>query len=213
MFSLGAALGVVYWRDPRIHQLGNHGWKGALHASLALPATYLINSLSYGGEDVRRMAQEEHVGGGSVVDLGCGVGMSTREGGVGVDASEEMVRVGKKLFPGKELVVGNAEWFGEEGMCDVCTSFFLLHEAPPSARGRIVRNAARIAREKVVVLDISPDKMPSRWMLEGEPYLEGYLSSIEEEMRSLSQEVGGRLEAEDVIERRARCWVIHLSRT
>jgi len=94
-----------YWFDNRIHTLGNAGFMGALHAAIAPLSTKLIDQIAYGGVDIRKQVAKELyflVGKAKarVVDLCCGVGISTRalsdvfhdaETVMGIDTSAEMV--------------------------------------------------------------------------------------------------------------------------
>jgi hypothetical protein len=43
-----------YWFDQRIHNLGNIGVTGALHAAIAALATNVIDKVAYGGMDIRQ---------------------------------------------------------------------------------------------------------------------------------------------------------------
>jgi LPS O-antigen subunit length determinant protein (WzzB/FepE family) len=56
---------------------------------------------------------------------------------------------------------------------------FALHEMPRSAQIKVIQNAINIANKEVVIVDISPDYIPSNLMLSGEPYLPEYLKNIE----------------------------------
>ena len=49
-----------------------------------------------------------------------------------------------------------------------------MHEMPGDARRRVLRNALRLAREKVLVVDIWPGFEPSPMMLSGAPLALGY---------------------------------------
>lgn len=203
-------MGVAYWKDPRIHQLGNYGPKGRIHASLANAATRAINLLSYDGKDIRKEVIQTEVEGaeGGCVDLGCGVGFSTQRGGIGVDESPAMLWQAENNFPSTTFERGNAETWGEEDMCGVCSLFFVLHEAPFSGRQRILENAVRIAGKRVVVLDIAPEKTPSKWMLEGEPYLTEYLVRIQDQIQETAIRKEMRLSTKKIVEGRATCWVL-----
>tara|TARA_B100000683_G_scaffold277662_1_gene337784 strand:- start:3833 stop:4546 length:714 start_codon:yes stop_codon:yes gene_type:complete len=175
---------VPYYRDPRIHSMGN----GRLHAELAPAATRLINAVSYGGRDVRREILDHHVRGtGTVVDLACGVGMSTSDGALGIDTSEDMIACARRRNGANaSFEVGNAETWGEPLSYDVVTVFFALHEMPSCARRAVLRNAFRLAKKRVVVADIAPEKVPSRLMLAGEPFLVEYQHSIRSELAALT---------------------------
>ena len=80
-----------YWFDPRIHNFGNTGIGGLFHSVVAPLATKLIDKLAYDDRDIRDEISSmlaNYGDGGSVVkgteeelkilDIGCGVGMSTR---------------------------------------------------------------------------------------------------------------------------------------
>ena len=56
---------------------------------------------------------------------------------------------------------------------------FSLHEMPKHAQKKIVLNAKRIAKNEVLIMDISPNYKPSSLMLSGEPYLINYKRNIE----------------------------------
>lgn len=95
-----------YWFDTRIHELGNTGFWGAVHAAVSPLATKVVDVVSYHGVDVRQQLAQElstvvHKQKARVLDLCCGVGMSTRAlqsafpdatAVVGMDTSKEMVR-------------------------------------------------------------------------------------------------------------------------
>mmetsp|Transcript_37851 Transcript_37851/g.79262 ORF Transcript_37851/g.79262 Transcript_37851/m.79262 type:complete len:333 (-) Transcript_37851:427-1425(-) len=100
-----------YWSRPDIHTFGNMGFGGALHAAMAPIATKIIDVKAYGGVDVRLNISHElralvDKPGARVVDLCCGVGMSTRalesafhdaEYVVGVDTSDEMINMANAI--------------------------------------------------------------------------------------------------------------------
>ena len=56
---------------------------------------------------------------------------------------------------------------------------FALHEMPRSARLKVLANAKRIAKKKVIFVDIDPSYTPSEAMLEGEPYVKEYQRNID----------------------------------
>ena len=81
----------------------------------------------------------------------------------------------------------NAEATGlASGAFDVVCAAFLLHEAPAAGRAKIIADARRLLRPggTFVVLDIARSYSPSPVMLSGEPYIDGYLENIEEDMTS-----------------------------
>ena len=77
-----------------------------------------------------------------------------------------------------QFSVGNAETYGQTDSFDVVTVFFALHEMPVDAIVRVLDNAMRVSRKRVVICDISPRKVPSKLMLTGEPYLLEYQKNI-----------------------------------
>jgi SAM-dependent methyltransferase len=148
---------AVYWYDPRIHVWGNTGVRGAIHAAFAPLATYVIDQLSYEGFDPRKAVHATIDPSASVLDLCCGTGFSSARGATGVDTSGEMLSVARLRRPDCTFVRGNAEKFGNTDSFDVVTVMFATHEAPAAGRRRILRNAARIARREVIVVDIDPN--------------------------------------------------------
>lgn len=107
-----------YWFDTRIHTLGNHGFWGAVHAAVCPLATKVIDVASYQGIDVRQQLAQElstmvHKQQARVLDLCCGVGISTRalqnafpdaSAVVGMDTSKEMVAMATFLTEHMKLV-------------------------------------------------------------------------------------------------------------
>lgn len=206
--ALQASAFVPYWRDPRIHNMGNVGLGGGIHAAMAPIATHLIDRLAYGGVDVRKAVLAEHLRpDDDVADFGCGTGFSTAPSGTGVDASSEMRSVAKWVHPDKSFVSGNIESWGAPASHDVVTLMFVLHEAPRSARRRILRNAVRVARGKVVVADIVPTYQPSSTMLTGEPFVLDYLEHIDADVAIVAKKTRRTVAVQDVLGR-VRTWVL-----
>jgi len=183
-----------YYRDPRVHFLGDT----ALHAGIARVGTRLIDELAYDGEDVRKSLLSCIPRNVSVIDLCCGTGTSTAVPGVGVDTSEHMVREARwRRGRHGRFVVGNAETYGDRDSFDVATLFFCLHEMPRGARRRVLQNAHRISKGRVMMLDIGNTYTPSRAMSASEPYLTDYLENILEDVApyepKIHHVVNGRL--------------------
>ncbi|MBA45797.1 MAG: hypothetical protein CMB31_04340 [Euryarchaeota archaeon] len=168
---------VPYWSNKNIHNLGNTGPLGNLHAMTAPIMTKFIDRAAYGGRNIREEVYNTFEG--EVLDMCCGTGFSTKPGSVGIDTSLEMLRFSKIFNPGSEYLYGNAERFGKDGEFDTVSIMFAFHEMPTSAHEKIIRNAIRVARKKVVVVDISKDYKPTKAMLSGEPYLLNYLDNFE----------------------------------
>ena len=66
----------------------------------------------------------------------------------------------------------------QDGSCDIATVMFGFHEMPADARRRVLRNALRIARKKVLIVDIWPGFQPTAMMLSGEPFVLDYLANV-----------------------------------
>ena len=166
-----------YWNNRNIHNLGNTGPLGNLHAMTAPIMTKFIDRAAYGGRNIREEVYNTFEG--EVLDMCCGTGFSTKPGNTGIDTSLEMLRFSKIFNPGSEYIYGNAETYGKDDEFDVVSIMFAFHEMPTSAHEKIIRNAIRVARKKVVVVDISKDYNPTKAMLSGEPYLMNYLDNFE----------------------------------
>ncbi len=166
-----------YWNNRNIHNLGNTGALGNLHAMTAPIMTKFIDRAAYGGRNIREEVYNTFEG--DVLDMCCGTGFSTKPGNTGIDTSLEMLRFSKIFNPGSEYSYGNAESYGKDDEFDTVSIMFAFHEMPTSAHEKIIRNAIRVARKKVVVVDISKDYNPTKAMLSGEPYLLNYLDNFE----------------------------------
>ncbi len=117
---------------------------------------------------------------GKVLDMCCGTGFSTKPGNIGIDTSLDMLRFSKIFNPGNDYRYGNAERFGKDDEFDTVSIMFAFHEMPTDAHEKIIRNAIRVARKKVVIVDLSKDYEPTNAMLSGgEPYLLNYLKNFE----------------------------------
>lgn len=177
---------LPYWRNNKIHNLGNTGPLGNLHAATAPLMTKFIDKTAYGGRNVREEVYNTFEG--DVLDMCCGTGFSTvptvmrastARRSVGIDTSPEMLRFARLFNPDSAYKWGNAETFGDDEEFDTVSIMFSLHEMPRDAYRNVIRNAIRVARNKVVIVDISSDYKPSRRMLSGEPYLADYLKKFD----------------------------------
>lgn len=209
LFCASQVVAVVpYWRDPRIHNLGNTGVGGGVHAAIAPLATWMIDEFAYGGVNVRRRVHGLIPSNKRVVDLCCGTGFSATPHArtLGVDTSEQMLRIARLHNAHSNFVHGNAEWWGERDMCDVVTLMYGLHEMPRIARLRVIRNCMRLARERVYILDISPRYSPGSLMLSGEPFLLDYLKHVEEDIGSMAHH--WNVSVHVLVENQVTLWVL-----
>ncbi len=180
-------LSKPYYYNPNIHNFGNVGFGGKIHANLANQATKIIDQIRYNGKNIRSEILNPYIKNNkSIVDLCCGVGISTAPGQIGIDTSKEMLEVArensKKSKSNSIFYFGNAETFRPKKNPDIVTCMFAFHEMPAYAQIRVINNALMIAKEEFVIVDIAPNyknKEPSTIMLSGEPYLMDYLNNIE----------------------------------
>ena len=57
---------------------------------------------------------------------------------------------------------------------------FAFHEMPNYAHHKIIKNAKKITKHDILIVDISPNYSPSKLMLIGEPYLLNYKATIQD---------------------------------
>ena len=223
-----------YWDDPRIHAFGNSGWSGRIHAMLAPSITKLIDNRAYGGIDIRKDINKQLQSDGGYnytsVDFACGTGMSTHERSIGVDTSKEMLDIARyrterpnylhKPPPSYSIsnqtttndktlgrfFEGNVEGWGDDKSFDLVTCMFAFHEMPQYARQRVLQNAMRVARHRIVIVDISPDYIPSKSMLSGEPYVLEYLENIDKNMESVNGTYGFILQRNTIVDGHVTMW-------
>jgi len=196
-----------YPYDNRIHNFGNVGLGGKIHAEMAPFVTRGIDKKAYGGVDIRKMVYENIPKEYSILDMCCGVGLSTRITSdfdrpnytIGIDTSPQMInkarRLNQKLKNGnynhnnlRKFYLGNAENYGslEKIEFDVVTCMFAFHEMPEYAHHKIINNALKIAKKEVIILDIAPNYKSNMIMRSGEPFIEEYQKSIQNTMHSYS---------------------------
>ena len=147
---------------------------------------------AYDGVDLRKKICQEISPDLSVVDLCCGSGYSTVPWGTGVDTSDKFLQIARFRAINiprmtQKFEKGNAETWGETNSFDVVTCMFATHEMPRTARLNVLRNAKRIARKKVIFVDLDPNYTPSEAMLEGEPYILEYRKNIDSDFRSATK--------------------------
>ena len=178
---------IPYWYDKTIHNLGNSGIGGTIHAIAAPLATKIIDVAAYDNVNIREKIYKNLKG--DILDLCCGVGYSTKPGSVGIDTSLEMLRFSKFYNPGSDYRFGNAEKYGKDDEFDIVTCMFAFHEIPKKGHIKIIQNAKRIARNKVIIVDISTNYSPSKSMLSGEPYVLDYINSIDETLSDFNKTI------------------------
>ena len=177
---------------PKIHNLGNVGLPGAIHAELAPAFTKLIDIKAYTGRNIRQeiINKLQNNRSNKILDLCCGVGISTAE--YGIDTSPQMINKAKRVFPNKKFVAENAENILKSKHLeffvnvDIVTCMFAFHEMPEYAHQKIINNSLHLASKEVLIIDLSPEYKSSKFMRDGEPYLLEYQSTIEKTMDKLN---------------------------
>ena len=128
---------------------------------------------------IRELIIEAQGHGKRILDIGCGDGYSTSstEGSVGIDLSKNNIISAKELFPNKVFKHSfiNAKDLDEE--YDIVTCMFYLHDVPQYLRTKIIDSAIEIAKERVVIVDISPDYMMEAEMLERNRNIPDYIDN------------------------------------
>lgn len=177
-----------YYYDRRIHNFGNIGLGGQVHSLLAPYATKLIDDKCYNSVNIRQAILSSYNHNfynnyerlPKLIDLCCGTGTSTYPGQLGIDSSEQMLRIAKKNNKNTQFIKNNAENYGQPQEFDTATLMFAFHEMPNYAHHKIIKNAKKITKHDIIIVDISPSYSPSKLMLSGEPYLLNYKATIQQ---------------------------------
>lgn len=191
------SLNVPYYYNPKMHSFGNIGLGGKIHATLAPYASRAIDFIRYDGRNIREEIMQPYVEQNkTILDMCCGVGISTPKGAIGIDTSHEMLKVARQIdynnYKNKHFKFANAETYRPSVPIDIVTCMFAFHEMPLQAQIRVIHNALMIANEEFIIVDISPNyknKNPPKIMLAGEPYLINYLNNIEKMLYDFEETV------------------------
>ena len=185
-----------YYYDRRIHNFGNIGLGGKIHSLLAPYATKLIDDKCYNSVNIRQSIlssynqdfYNKHERVPKLIDLCCGTGSSTATNQLGIDTSDEMLSAATLSAATlsaatlsaatTQFIKGNAENYGQPQEFDTATLMFAFHEMPNYAHHKIIKNAKKITKHDILIVDISPNYSPSKLMLSGEPYLLNYKATI-----------------------------------
>jgi ubiquinone/menaquinone biosynthesis C-methylase UbiE len=186
-------ISTKYYHDPRIHNFGNIGLGGQIHSMLAPYATKVIDNKCYNSINIRQLILSKYTQDfyknneklPKIIDLCCGTGTSTATNQLGIDSSLPMITQAKKIHNNKQaiktqFIIGNAENYGKSQEFDTATLMFAFHEMPNYAHHKIIKNAKKITKHDIIIVDISPNYSPSNLMLIGEPYLLNYKATIHE---------------------------------
>ena len=193
-------ISTKYYYDPRIHNFGNIGLGGHIHSMLAPYATKVIDNKCYNSVNIRQYIlskynqdfYKNHERLPKIIDLCCGTGTSTATNQLGIDTSEAMIskaltskakinnQQSLKARTHTQFIIGNAENYGKSQEFDTATIMFAFHEMPNYAHHKIIKNAKKITKHAIIIVDINPNYSPSKLMLIGEPYLLNYKATIHE---------------------------------
>ena len=176
-----------YWFNPNIHNLGNIGIGGKIHAETAYFATILIDNIRYNGRNIREEIYSNYKN-DKVLDFCCGTGISTGPNSIGIDSSIEMINVAKRDRT-KTFYCANAENFNPGEKIDVVTCMFAFHEMPLQGQINVKKNMEKIAKKEICIVDISSSYIPKKLMLSGEPYLTDYLNNIDNLLIDYDKEI------------------------
>jgi ubiquinone/menaquinone biosynthesis C-methylase UbiE len=186
-------ISTKYYYDPRIHNFGNIGLGGQIHSMLAPYATKVIDNKCYNSVNIRQYILSKYTQDfykkyeklPKIIDLCCGAGTSTATYQLGIDSSLPMITQAKKIHNNKQaiktqFIIGNAENYGKSQEFDTATLMFAFHEMPNYAHHKIIKNAKKITKHAIIIVDINPNYSPSKLMLIGEPYLLNYKATIQQ---------------------------------
>ena len=190
MISITIALFSVvpYYYNPNIHNLGNIGMGGKIHANIAPFATRVIDLVRYKGINIRKEIMSDYSE-NCVLDLCCGIGKSTTQIGTGIDTSPEMIKIAKLTNKNSEFKVANAENYIPDKSYNIVTCMFAFHEMPIEAQYKVIENAIKIAKNEVIIVDIARNYKPKEIMLKGEPYLIDYLENIDNILSNFDKKI------------------------
>lgn len=199
--TISTRIPTKYYYDSRIHNFGNIGLGGHIHSLLAPYATKMIDDKCYNSINIRQVIlskynqefYKNHEKLPKIIDLCCGTGTSTTTNQLGIDTSEAMINQAiinqaklnqatknnnTKHSLQTQFLKGNAENYGQPQEFDTATLMFAFHEMPNYAHHKIIKNAKKITKHDIIIVDINPNYKPSALMLSGEPYLLNYKTTI-----------------------------------
>lgn len=204
---------------PAIHNFGNIGFLGRIHAKSARIATFIIDRVAYDGRNMRRevsnMLRLNHSKDARVLEVGCGVGTLTQEllhvgftNITALDTSGVMIEAARIAVPGPSYLVKNV--VDTNIACDVAIVSMVLHEMPQVAHVETIEVLAKCIafHGEIWLIDIDPNYTPSTSMISGEPYVQDYLENIEETISNVSSKNSLHVRTFSIIPDHVRVWVL-----
>jgi SAM-dependent methyltransferase len=230
LFVAGAAVGHNYPCirsapfHPNIHNLGNVGVGGMIHACLADLSTSAIDHIAYDGRNVRGeladVVRTAVKGGGRVYDVGCGVGTMTKalvnvahfEEVHGVDTSIQMIERARSNVQDASFEVMNAVDL-PRASCAVAVASFVFHELPQPARADLIDAMMSAATDEIWIMDIDLTYRPSPMMLSGEPYVTDYLANFISDIQQAASRNGASLSMYRIVRDHVQVWRLQMATT
>ena len=204
-----------------IHNFGNVGLGGRVHAVFARIATNMIDFTAYKGRTMRKEIAAEAArvvpSTAKILEVGCGVGTLTNEleqvfsNVTAIDTSQEMLDAAQCTRQHAKLVCLNgvdaADALGRDH--DLVIVSMVMHEMPSVAYPEFVSALLEAAPHgQVWIVDIHEDYKPSLMMQSGEPYVLDYLSNITKSLKQIAHDAQRPLEIRSVIEGHVRLWIM-----
>jgi 2-polyprenyl-3-methyl-5-hydroxy-6-metoxy-1,4-benzoquinol methylase len=205
---------------PNIHNMGNIGLGGKIHASAARFATRMIDKKAYDGVNMREVLAKQmsytFLNDSSVLEIGCGAGTLTEhlskyfQNLIALDTSQEMIDEAKVHLPDVDFRCengANAHTFD----VDVAIASMLVHELPKNAHLDLMNAMQQSILKKngeVWIVDIHPVYKPSFMMKMGEPFVLSYLEEFETTVKDFCSDNDMDCDRADIIPEHVRLWVL-----
>ena len=202
-----------------IHNFGNVGIGGRVHAVFARLATDMIDRMAYKGRVMRRELADRAARAvpptAKVLEVGCGVGTLTNElervftNVTAIDTSQEMLDAARCTHATLVRLNGvdAAQVLGRDH--DLVIVSMVMHEMPSLAYHEFVDALVEAAPHgKVWIVDIHEDYKPSAMMQSGEPYVLDYLANITVTLREIARRAHRTLNTHSIIEGHVRLWTL-----
>lgn len=205
----------------KIHNFGNVGLGGRVHAWSARLATAIIDVTAYRGRVMRReiasKAARSIPADANVLEVGCGVGTLTNEleqvfsNVTAIDTSQEMLDAAEFTRRHATLLCLNGVdvpvVLGRDH--DLIIVSMVMHEMPSTAYPEFINALIDAAPHgKVWIVDIHEDYKPSPMMQSGEPYVFDYLANINESLQTIAENAQRPLEMTSAIDGHVRLWIL-----
>lgn len=209
---------------PAIHNLGNVGYLGGIHANGAVAFTSAIDRVAYKGRNMRREVAEGmasvHSVGSSLVEIGCGVGTLTRElehtntyNITAVDTSREMLNVAETLVTSPLECINGVDIGSLKKEPDVVITCMMMHELPKLAHEEFLGEVWEVVanrRGELWIVDLDPSYTPGSTMIAGEPYVTEYIDTFEDTIDTFARGNDASLNTFSIVEGHVRGWVLTL---